>query len=142
MSSANQALAGCLQALRLPSLQMWLHWLNQRELIRRCQAWVTPPPVLTLGQLLGFTFESPTGFKGAIGLLDEPLSDRFGGLIRPNAMIDATERQAGLFIGEFHFQVPSPPGVMIYRSVPESSTAILLVVASTALAIAKWKYCR
>jgi hypothetical protein len=81
---------------------------------------------LSLGQLLGFTFEG-TGSMIAIGLIDEPPSNVTGVAIRPAAFIVSASNLAGLAIGESHFQYPTPPGVMLYRVVPEPLSGNLLI---------------
>jgi hypothetical protein len=83
-----------------------------------------------LGGLLGFTYESSSASKIAIGLLDEPLNTQFGSPIRPGAQIDTTAVQAGMVIGAFHFQLPTPPGVMLYRNVPEPNGMALGVMGA------------
>jgi hypothetical protein len=88
---------------------------------------------LSLGQLLGFTYEAPNGFNVAIGLLDEPPVRN----IRPGAEIHSAPTQAGLAIGLSHFQIDSPPGVMLFRFVPEPSMAILAYFALNVMLIVR-----
>ncbi|MCC6491620.1 MAG: hypothetical protein IT424_01215 [Pirellulales bacterium] len=81
---------------------------------------------LALANLLSFTVESDGEGVLAIGLLDEPPSDRNPfPLIRPAAEIG----RFGLGISEGHFQYPTPPGVMLYRNVPEPSVFTLMLLA-------------
>jgi hypothetical protein len=88
---------------------------------------------LSLGQLLGLTYEALNGFKVSVGLLDEPLV----GNVRPGAHFISSSTVAGLGIGPFHFEIPAPPGVMLYRVVPEPSTLALLCCAWRSVAIFK-----
>ncbi|MCC6493694.1 MAG: hypothetical protein IT424_11825 [Pirellulales bacterium] len=86
---------------------------------------------LTLAQLVGFTVERSTGLGLSIGLLDEPSSGiGIHAPIRPGAHIDSLPNQAGLAFGEAHFEYRTPPGVMLFRVVPEPSAISLAFLAS------------
>jgi MYXO-CTERM domain-containing protein len=88
---------------------------------------------LTLGQLLSFTFEWPSGYGVATGLLDDP-STNLPVVIRPAAFIDSQPNQAGLGLGIAHFQYPTPPGVLLFRVVPEPTAGILGMLVLGAIA--------
>jgi hypothetical protein len=89
---------------------------------------------LSLGELLGFTLEAPNGNKIAIGLLDEMVTHRFDTL-RLGAGIYSVSFQAGVSMGMGHYDLSTPPGVMLYWVVPEPSTAALIGAALCATTI-------
>jgi hypothetical protein len=93
---------------------------------------------LELGNLLGFTWQLPNGNKSAIGVINElhPLRPDF----RLGAEFVVLSTVAGLRItnGYPDFSIPPipPPGVMLYRAIPEPTTLNLLaflIVAKGAL---------
>jgi hypothetical protein len=88
-------------------------------------------PSLELGNLLGFTIQPTDGNKFAIGLIDE-LDSTASFLRRRDAQIvilGGGTGLAGLRTGIGHTDLRTPPGVMLYRTIPEPNTLILLVGA-------------
>jgi hypothetical protein len=88
---------------------------------------VNATPTLALTQLLGLTIPPNDQRQSTLGLFDEieirdpnpPL--RFTAVFRT-----LFSSQSGLQIGTGQFQFSSPPGVMLYRVVPEPECALLL----------------
>lgn len=89
-------------------------------------------PAETLAQHIGITYEANNGFRVSVGLLDEPLQNQSGTLIRPGVELYVAASQAGIAVSPGHFQYPASPGVMLYRAVPEPST---IALAACALAL-------
>lgn len=88
---------------------------------------------LALSQLLGFTVQRSSGLGLSIGLLDEPWSGLgTNGPIRPGAHVDSLPAQAGVAFVEAHFEYATPPGVMLFRNIPETGCAILAITAISA----------
>jgi hypothetical protein len=93
-------------------------------------------PTLALGDLLSFTAVfAATGSKFSVGLIDEfetpPDSGQFGSKIG----VSVTS-QAGLRItSSDDLLVSPPPGVMLFRPVPEPAACKLLVIALAATII-------
>jgi hypothetical protein len=84
-----------------------------------------------LGNLLGFTSQAANGNKRSIGLIDE-----VGGTVpffqRRDAeflVLDGSGTGAGLRNGVHHIEFSAPPGVMLYRAIPEPSTFMILALS-------------
>ncbi|WP_428307824.1 PEP-CTERM sorting domain-containing protein [Lacipirellula sp.] len=82
-------------------------------------------PTLALGELIGFTILPPNGNKLALGLVDG---------VGPSPPIQMTailrtsfESQAGLTFATPHTQFLEPPGVMLFRAVPEPAGLVSLM---------------
>ena len=88
---------------------------------------------LAISSLLGFTFESNSSESvEAMGLLDEIAITRHN--YRVGASLEVLSGfRAGLQLGSAHTQaIDFPPGVMLYRTIPEpSGTALVLLGIAT-----------
>jgi hypothetical protein len=88
--------------------------------------------------LVGPTYEGAADFMAGLGLLDEPLVGDLT-LIRPCVIIHSATFQAGVTFGRAHFQVPDPPGVMMYRAIPEPTGIVLIAVGLGCLRSSHWR---
>jgi hypothetical protein len=90
---------------------------------------VNVTPLAALGNLLGFTIHFVNGNKLSVGLIDELYTGL--SVLRLGAEYTLLERFAniaGLRIGYGHIEFSAPPGVMLYRGIPEPITLNLLAV--------------
>lgn len=93
---------------------------------------INSAPAESLGQLLSFTRVSMSGNQFAIGLLGEPSSSsafRLSASVYVD-VVSGASGLAGLQLSTGYTQFPaSPPGVFLYRTVPEPRSAIPSAVA-------------
>lgn len=92
---------------------------------------INAAPTLALGALLTFTIEAMNGNRAVVGIVDGIDSDS---LVRTTAFLRTSfASQAGLSFGTPHTEFNEPPGVMLYRKVPEPAGIALLAVGLSAL---------
>jgi hypothetical protein len=128
---AQTALGGLFEGFRVARSPQVLGLAQSAGIDTSSFSFPNTAPSLELGNLLGFTLQPMGGNKFAIGLMDE-LDSTASFLRRRDAQVvilGGGAGLAGLRTGIGHTDLQTPPGVMLYRAIPEPNTLILLIGA-------------